>query len=314
MTDFDPAIAEPMPLQWLDRETQPALLAATLADDDWTAEQKFDGVRCMVRVTADGQVRFVSRGGRALVQAAAALHFPVLREAFAPLVERGLEVLLDGELDSRSGHLWLFDQVWERDTRLGAETVLPDDWCISRYGSLLVLVDWLQTTSPAGRFHLRVVPRAFFEADKRALLEAASAQGAEGVVLKRGNSRYLTDGTRSDDWLKVKVYRTADCVVTGRNVGQGENVRGQLTRTKNATLGLFDDVGALVDVGQTSMIGKPDAQVGDVLEVRYLSWEPGGRLVQPCALTLRPDRVAAECTLTQLVPVSRDSLMTGFAP
>jgi len=69
---------------------------------------------------------------------------------------------------------------------------------------------------------------------------------AEGVVLKRKGSRYY-EGTRSSDWLKVKSWKDADCVIVGVTKGTG---------ARKATfgaliLGQFKD-GALIPVGTAS--------------------------------------------------------------
>jgi len=48
--------------------------------------------------------------------------------------------------------------------------------------------------------------------DGMALFEAAAAQGLEGIMAKRLSSLYLP-GTRSRDWLKVKIKFDADVVI-----------------------------------------------------------------------------------------------------
>lgn len=102
---------------------------------------------------------------------------------------------------------------------------------------------------------------------------------------------------RTKDWLKVKFYREVDCVVTARNTG-----------ACNAYLAVYDDRGHLTQIGSASMIGKPDAKVGDVVEVKYLSWRAGGALVQPSVLRIRPDKQAEDCSVSQLVPAYRSPL------
>jgi len=58
------------------------------------------------------------------------------------------------------------------------------------------------------------------ETDGRALLEAVDAQGLEGVVAKRRDSRY-EPGRRSPAWVKVKVRHHQELVVAGWLPGTG---------------------------------------------------------------------------------------------
>lgn len=92
------------------------------------------------------------------------------------------------------------------------------------------------------------------------------------------------------------MFKTADVVVLERNRG-----------AENAILGAYDREGNLVEVGACSMIGKPDARPGDVAEVRYLyATPPTMRLYgPPNFVRVRDDKRAAECSIDQLVPVSR---------
>jgi hypothetical protein len=99
----------------------------------------------------------------------------------------------------------------------------------------------------------------------------------------------------NEDPIKVKITHTVDCVVLERDVG------GKL----NAVLGLFDGT-EFKTIGRTSMIGKPDAQLGDTVEVKYLYAGAKGNLVQPSVLCLRPDKPAITCTFDQLVFVNKE--------
>ena len=56
--------------------------------------------------------------------------------------------------------------------------------------------------------------------DGEALLEAATAQGLEGVVAKRRVSRYA-EGKRTRDWLKLKTHGEQEFVVAGYTRGAG---------------------------------------------------------------------------------------------
>lgn len=54
----------------------------------------------------------------------------------------------------------------------------------------------------------------------RKFYEEASRKGIEGVIAKRRDSPYLP-GVRADTWVKIKGFKTVDCVVVGFTKGEG---------------------------------------------------------------------------------------------
>lgn len=140
---------------------------------------------------------------------------------------------------------------------------------------------------------MRLLPVARTVDEKQRLLAHVRDEGGEGIVLKDRAAPY-EPGVRSKRNLKVKFRKTVDCIVTARNEG----------RQSNAHLAVYED-GALRPIGKCSMIGKPDAQVGDVVEVAYLYATESLTLYQPSLARLRPDKDAVDCTLDQLRPVSK---------
>lgn len=303
----------PQTYEWLDGTDQ-ALVTRLLTDDRWVAEQKLDGMRCLVRIVADehgSDVTFHSHGGRPLVQAAAAQHFARLREVFSTTTAGRAEFVLDGELMTDTGTLWLFDLPFVAD---GERVIVGESspW-VHRRLMLKTLVDSIHSAGPEShlpleRHRVRMVPVAKGAEAKTDLLETVIATASEGMVFKDSEATYDWSGNRVRTVLKLKVKRTVDCVVTARNVGEGENVRGEMKPTQNAHLAVHGGSGRLVHIGSTTMIGKPDAQVGDVVEVEYLSWKEGGNLVQPNLLRIREDKKPFECLVTQLVPSNKEIL------
>jgi bifunctional non-homologous end joining protein LigD len=67
--------------------------------------------------------------------------------------------------------------------------------------------------------HWRVPP--MHVGDGQALLDAADAEGLEGIVAKRLDSQY-EPGRRSSNWRKVKLRRVQEFVVGGWHAGAGE--------------------------------------------------------------------------------------------
>jgi bifunctional non-homologous end joining protein LigD len=75
------------------------------------------------------------------------------------------------------------------------------------------------------------------------LFEAAAQRGLEGIIAKRRRSCYVQK--RSSDWLKIKIVRQQECVVGGYT-----DPRGSRENFGSIVLGLYDDKGRLIPVGQ----------------------------------------------------------------
>jgi ATP-dependent DNA ligase len=181
-------------------------------------------------------------------------------------------------------------------------------------------------------FRLSPVSRDPAQAER--WLERLEVAGLDGVVAKRLELPYLP-GSR-DGVLKVKPYRTADCVIVGFR--WSEKAEGRIS---TLLLGLFADGGALDFVGHCSGFPAPvrrelEATLPGMLEPGHLSdkripggqsrWSRGKELewnpVRPelvCEvrydklegnrfrhgtrfLRFRPDKDAAQCTWDQVRP------------
>ncbi|PYY15234.1 MAG: hypothetical protein DMG61_07590, partial [Acidobacteria bacterium] len=89
----------------------------------------------------------------------------------------------------------------------------------------------------------RVKVSEHFPGDGRTLLEAARQQGLEGIVAKRRKSCYIQK--RSREWLKIKITQRQECVIGGYT-----DPRGSRENFGSLVLGLYDDKGRLIPVGQ----------------------------------------------------------------
>ena len=193
-------------------------MLATLAADvpsgkDWLYEVKWDGYRAVGRV-AGGDATLTSRRGNDLTQ-----RFATVARALGRAV-RTPDCVIDGEvcaLDEQgrssfsamqqgSGPLvyYVFD-VLEVDGEPLIDLPLGE-----RRERLARLVD------PSGG----VVRLSDAFEDGRALYDAALAQGLEGVVAKKRESRYQP-GKRTREWLKVKTHREQEFVIAGYTKGKG---------------------------------------------------------------------------------------------
>ena len=176
-------------------------MAATLTQErfsgpDWIFERKFDGIRLLA--FKQGQdVRLFSRNR--LPQ-----HYPAVAAAIARLPVR--DAILDGEgaWDAASRIAYhLFDILWLDGRDL---TQLPLD-------ERRALLGTLPLEPPLGRVATLEDPKPW---------ERACAEGWEGVIAKRRDSRY--EHRRSPHWLKMKCEASQELVVGGFTDPQGGRV------------------------------------------------------------------------------------------
>ena len=280
-----PAMPETGPVRFVLRrpmkfqQATEATLLAAVTDDRWWFQQKVDGVRAQLVIEGD-RVWARSSTGDPLKSTVAG---PVARKVIDRITPDGGDTLvLDGEI--LGGQWWMFDML-VHDT-----THNPTPY----WRRLPRLISYLLEVGDSTP--MRLLPTATTTEDKQALVERVIKEGAEGVLLKRMDGTYTSD-MRVDHSLKFKVTHTVDCVVTARNGGDH----------MNATLGLYESAQSVlpVTVGNASMIGKPDAKVGDVVEIRYLYAGANGRLVQPTVLRKRTDKSPPDCLTDQLVFVNK---------
>jgi bifunctional non-homologous end joining protein LigD len=218
--DFTPMPALVRPMLAVLREDLPA------DQDRWGYEFKWDGVRATVYVDG-GRPRVLSRNDRDVTAS-----YPELRE----LADRlgSTQVVLDGEivaldatgrpsfeaLQSRM-HVTNSAQV-KRLVKQTPITFLAFD-VLHLDGRSLLEQTYAERRRVLESLHLsgpswQTPPH--FVGDGDAVLAASKAQGLEGVMVKRLDSRYHP-GRRSDCWLKVKNLRTQEVVIGGWKPGAG---------------------------------------------------------------------------------------------
>jgi bifunctional non-homologous end joining protein LigD len=282
----------------------------------WSFEVKWDGVRALACVRADGPLRLRSRRGTEL-----SAHYPAivddrvgggLAALVAPAILDGECVAFIGGRPSFPGALrgggtvrfMCFDVLaWQgRDV-----CALP----LEERRALLAGIDLAHVTGDAWL-------RSPVFADGPALMAATDEQGLEGVVAKRSGSPYRP-GVRSDDWVKLPHLRTTSLVVVGwvrprSGTGVGSLVVADSRRTLVGSVGsgMTERISSallpvLGDIGR----GEPDPGLviapartawlrsfGDrlrwvepalVVDVRHLGRTEGGGLRHPVLERLRPD-------------------------
>lgn len=254
-------------------------LERLMTSEEWVGEQKLDGARILARVTPEGRHEFLSGNGTPSRHTTSTQWFDQLSRA---LPAADAPYMFDGEL-LWTGHLWVFDIVEAGDMAVRSMELAD---------RRRLLEATFEAADIGGCVHL--LPQARSDAEKLRLLRWVHEKGCEGLVLKRQDGTY-DEGVRPEHSLKVKFRKSVDCVVTARDVN------GKL----NARLAVFDR-GELRSIGGCSMIGKPDAKVGDVVEVGYLYATEELTLYTPSLTRIREDKRAEDCTIDQLVPVSKE--------
>jgi len=304
-----------------------------ITSPDWIMQQKMDGARMMV-IYRDDTFLFTNDGVKPIAFSAAKLRLPALEASLRLDVEAlGItEMVLDGELIIEDGIYHAFDllslrQIYE-PVVTGDEPWHVRDAALRRLSLESAVVQF----SPTARTH----------PEKAEMWKAINDTGVEGAVSKHVNSIYV-GGTRTKEWVKHKLVKTADVTVTDvsrvfdhkgmvthgsaelsvpirqeedpqpyRNVKDkrltGQEYRG-LSLTKMATFAHRPRT--MLPVGNASLIGKElTIEVGSVVEVNYLFWT-GDAMIQPRIVCHRNDKTAAECDLDQFPAYTRKLAWKG---
>jgi bifunctional non-homologous end joining protein LigD len=297
-------------------------------DEHWAFEIKWDGVRTVLFVEG-GRVRAQSRNDLDVTTA-----FPELADVGKFL---GMTTcVLDGEVvalgeDGRPSFARLQHRMHVSNQREAKRRATADP--VSFVAFDLLYIDGRMITDDTyderrarlEALHLAgetfTTTETFRDVPGRDILDAATANGLEGVVAKRRDSPYRP-GRRSPDWVKVKSFRTQEVVIGGWTEGRGER-DGSLGAL---LLGIPSDEGLryvgkvgtgfserarrelLADLGPLSVTHSPfDAPLPAretanahfvrpalVGEVAYGEWTPAGRLRHPTWRGLRPDKKPKE--------------------
>ncbi len=234
----------------------------------WLYEIKWDGYRGVVFMS-QGKVRLVSRNQNDMTA-----QFPDLAALTKHM--KAQTAILDGEIvaldeDGRSS----FSRIQQRTgfrphwtcgkahPRGVHDTAIP----VLYYAfDLLYFNGWdLRPCALEDRKHLLVShikanPLLLFS-DHIAghgveFLEVVRERGLEGIVAKRRGSRYAE--ARSRDWLKLKINQRIECVIGGYTEPEGSR-----KHFGSVVLGLYDDAGQLIPVGQAGS-GFDDRALGEV--------------------------------------------------
>ncbi len=236
----------------------PPALAPMLAEGGWKAfddpgwwfEPKFDGIRSTTYLTTD-LTRLITRRGRDVTHQYPELH--MIHE----LVDQ-VNGVIDAEIvafdeDGRNSFEALQQRMNlanERDIKRAAQKIpvalIAFDllWLDGRSTVDLPLEERREMLEAVVETDERLQLVTYVEGDGTRFVEAARDLSLEGVVAKRIGSRYQP-GRRSQDWRKIKLTNTQDCVILGWTPGQG----GRAGTFGALLVGAYDD-GNLLWIGQ----------------------------------------------------------------
>ena len=271
-------------------------MAATLtqerfASDEWTFERKYDGIRG-IAYKQGRDVKLYSRNQ--LLQ-----HNPAVVAAIAALDAR--EVILDGELSWREqkNAYDVFDILWLNGR----------DLTDLRLDERRAILKTLDLRSPMRRV-------AELKGDKP--WEQACAEGWEGVIAKRRDSKY--EHRRSKAWLKMKCEASQELVVGGFTdplgsrqgfgallvgyydgddfVYAGKVGTGFDTRMLVELRGKFDKI-EIAKPPFTKAIGLPKVRAHwvkpqVVVQVSFMEWTGDGKMRHSRLIGIRTDKKARD--------------------
>jgi ATP-dependent DNA ligase len=309
------------------------LVAELPGGDGWQYEPKWDGFRGVLE-NDGGELALWSRNGRPLLR-----YFPELREVGGTLpphsaLDGEIVIEREGKLDFDAMQMRLHPAE-SRVRKLAGE--IPATFVV--FDVLLwdgEPVHELPLEERRGRLErldggLRLSPTSRDREQAQRWLETLQAAGFDGVIAKRLGLPYLP-GSR-EGVVKVKLHRTADCVVAGvRWKEDGQQIATLL-------LGLYADDGHLDYVGSAAVGAKRQEEIGAlirpllvdapdrrfsepnrwgtgeleeaavrpelVVEVRYDKLEKSRFRHGTRLLRFRPDKDPAQCTWREVRPPLR---------
>ena len=239
-----------------------------LRDDNYCAQEKFDGRHLLVR-KQDDDIEGINKNGFVVgLPQTVANELRSVAGSFIP----------DGESIGDDYHA--FDLLEYNGENL---RVLPYRIRLAR------LIDLLLLTRSDFK-HVRLVATAFSTRQKTELYQRLRCENREGIVFKRLDAPYVPGRPNSGGpQLKFKFVATLSAVVTKINV------------QRSVELGLFNGR-SLVSCGNVTIPANHEIPtVGTVVDARYLyAAKESGVLYQPVYLGPRDDVDPGECLVSQL--------------
>jgi bifunctional non-homologous end joining protein LigD len=240
---------------------------ALLRDDNYCAQEKFDGRHLLIR-KQDDHIEGINKKGLIVgLPETVSNDLGTLPGSFIP----------DGESIGDDYHV--FDLLeWK------GENLRP----LSYETRLVRLVNLLLST--ANHPHIKLVGTAFTTGEKTELWQQLRRENREGIVFKRLDAPYMPGKPNSGGTqLKFKFVATLSAIVAKVNI------------QRSVEIGLLKGR-SLISCGNVTIPANHDIpKIGTVVEVRYLyAYRESHALYQPVYLGPREDVDPGECLASQL--------------
>ena len=241
-----------------------------LDSPEWLLQAKMDGERRSIQLSSENIVGINRKGFS--VDLPANVVADIQKSAFMALSP----CIIDGEMVGE--HFYAFDVFLYESNDFAQQVVLP---LIERMRHLFKV---------AASANVSLVEFSLVADQKRKMMKMLQNNKKEGIVLKHVDASYCPGRPNSlGTWLKFKFVSTASCIVVGINM------------KRSVALGLFDENGFLVNVGNVTVpVNQEVPHVDQIVETRYLYAFKQGSLFQPVLLGVRNDVDASACTTSQL--------------
>ncbi len=302
-------------------------------DPDWVFEPKWDGIRAVAVCGED--TRLISRNDKDITVA-----YPELHRLHNQVVAH--DAILDGEVVAFDEGVPSFQRLQQRMHLREPRRVeqMSREIPVAYIVFDVLFVDGEDLTGRPWEERRRVLEQLVVpsesvqlspvtEGDGVALFDAAADQGLEGIMAKRRESSYQP-GSRSRDWLKVKVTFDADVVIVGWTEGEGRRAGSlgslvmavyqgdELRYVGNVGTGFdrgslqdaMDRLQALEETGppfsSEAIRSRPELRRAHwvmpelVAKVQHRQLTSAGRLRAPSFQGFRDDKRPEECTWEQL--------------
>lgn len=282
------------------------LIDALITAGSWWFEIKYDGIRAVIAVDAEGNVVITNRRGRDIT-----FRYP---EVVAFWSGFGFVGTLDGEIICLGPNgVPEFSRIHRRDAQqtvsgsarvaaLFPAVFMPFDvlrhegmdvrgWVYTRRHDLLSQVIGADLISLASQ-------------DGEAMWEFVAQRGMEGLMAKRGDSRYV--GGRQRTWVKLKATKRAHVLVGGYTAGKGSHehvgaLEMFLWDPRASSLTPVGRVGSgLTDSDTREVVAMLSAGKAVVIDVEYLELSESGSLRMPVFKGIVRDVAPENCVVGTL--------------
>lgn len=309
---------------------EPEYIEELMNDDDWVAEEKFNGRRFIATFRYD-RIHFTSK------------HESVKGTGFC---ERGLNIphlsyavkhlagtVLDGEIIGPDGLgsagsimgaspakaiayqkaqgnavYMVFDILYHRGVNVQSLPLIDRKELLSK-----VMNEWGNDNA-----HNTIMVKGKFKANLRHLMLSS---GKEGIVLKNLYAHYIQDARDKKIWVKVKRQDSWDVVITGFTPPEKMSIKKGDTKPtitkfyKNKWIGaieygFYDPIGncleslgtvsGMPEIARKEFTKRQKEYIGNVIEVEGQEIFKNGVIQLPRFIRLRPDKPARECTFESL--------------